>query len=157
MIIFVIYIVNFLFLLSSSLTLYSSTLLIHYDCIIFLGINPADRYTEPSSNIILPAIRMTSSSRDIRDLTQQGRHRRGQRLRQCDLIDCITVFQSKFEKSFISFSALVEFTRSLLFFCNVRKLILTIFSDVRACGRVLVSDKFIQCITLIMMLVMSLC
>ena len=29
----------------------------------------------------------------ILDLTQQGRHRRGQRLRQCDLIDCITVFQ----------------------------------------------------------------
>ena len=37
------------------------------------------------------------------------------------------VFQSEFEKSFISFSALVEFTRSL--FCNVRKLILTIFSE----------------------------
>ena len=30
---------------------------------------------------------------NIRDLTQQGRHRRGQHLRQCDLIDCITVFQ----------------------------------------------------------------
>ena len=29
--------------------------------------------------------------------------------------------------------------------------------NVRACGRVLVSDKFIQCIALIMMLVMSLC
>ena len=68
-------------------------------------------------------------SRDNRDLTQQGRHRRGQRLRQCDLIDCITVFQSEFEKSFISFSALVEFTRSLLFFCNVRKLTLTIFNE----------------------------
>ena len=55
---------------------------------------------------------------DNRDLTQQGRHRRGQRLRQCDLIDCITVFQSEFEKSFISFSTLVELTRSLLVFAT---------------------------------------
>ena len=57
-------------------------------------------------------------TRPNRDLTQQGRHRRGQRLRQCDLIDCITVFQSEFVKSFISFSALVEFTRSLHFFAT---------------------------------------
>ena len=47
------------------------------------------------------------------DLTQLERHRRGQHLRQCDLIDCITVFQSEFEKSFICCSVLVKFTCSL--------------------------------------------
>ena len=93
----------------------------------------------------------------IRDLTQQGRHRRGQRLRQCDSIDCITVFQSEFGKSFLFLSALVEFTRSLHFFATWDSLFWRFLVNVRACGRVLVSDKFIQCITLIMMLVVSLC
>ena len=35
----------------------------------------------------------------FRDLSQLGRHRRGQHLRQCDLIDCITKFESEFDKS----------------------------------------------------------
>ena len=54
----------------------------------------------------------------IRDLMQPGQHQRGQRLRQCSLIDCITVFQSEFEKSFVSCSVLVEFTHSLHFFAT---------------------------------------
>ena len=53
-----------------------------------------------------------------RDLKQLGRHRRRRRLRQCDLIDCITLFQSEFEKSFISCSVLVKFTCSLHFFAT---------------------------------------
>ena len=55
---------------------------------------------------------------DYRDLTQLGRHRRGRRLGKCDLIDCITVFQSEFEKSFISCTVLVEFTSFLHFFAT---------------------------------------
>ena len=46
----------------------------------------------------------------FKDFTQLVRHGR-----QCDLIDCTTVFQSEFEKSFISYSVLVEFTCFILF------------------------------------------
>ena len=57
-----------------------------------------------------------------RDLTQLGLHRRGRLLRQCDFIDCMTVFQSEFEKSFICYSVFVEFNCYLHFFARQESL-----------------------------------
>ena len=90
------------------------------------------------------------------DLTQLGRHRRRRRLTQCDLIDCITMFQSEFEKSFISCSVLVKFTLSLHFFATWESLFWRFSVNLRDCGRVLVSDRFIQRIAWIMILSMNL-
>ena len=88
----------------------------------------------------------------LSDLTQLERHRREQRLRQCNFIDCITEFESEFEKSFMFRGVSVEFTRSLHCFAELKRFLV----NVRACGLLLVSDEFIQHAKWIKMLVMNL-
>ena len=75
--------------------------------------------------------------------------------RQCDSIDCIAVFNQHLKSpSYLAVSWLNSVV--LLTCCNARKLILMFLANVRAYGHGLVSDKFIQRITLIMMLVLNL-